>query len=517
MTTIESASGVRIPARLSAPEQAERLALPTAAPVTTADAGAVPTRADVDTSVWRRRYALILTVSDLVAVLVAVFGTQLALSAITGQGLSPLAWGVLVLLAVGWMCVLAITDTRSFRVVGSGSTEFKRVWDASFALLATATIATFLFGLDIGRSLVLLSLPVGVSLLFIERALWRQWLKAARRNGQYSARVLVVGAGPSVNQVVRDFVRSPQSGYRVVGVCMPTGEVGATMEGTDIPIMGTTAAISGALEATGADTVVVTGADDLPPDKVKEISWALEAGKQHLLLAPSITDIAGPRIHTRPAAGLPLIHVETPRFTNSQRIIKRSFDIVVSSIFIVLLLPVFAVIAAVVKLTSAGPVLYRQERVGHNGEPFHMLKFRSMRMGADAELAQLLADQGTSEQPLFKIKDDPRITPVGRVLRKYSLDELPQLFNAWGGSMSLVGPRPQIAAEVALYSSAARRRLLVRPGLTGLWQVSGRSTLDWEQTVRLDLYYVENWSLLGDVSILLRTVKAVVAPGETAH
>lgn len=465
---------------------------------------------------WRRRFAQILEVSDLVAVLIAVFGTHLILAAVTGVGATSTDWIVETVLVLGWLTGLAVADTRSFRVVGSGSTEFKRVWDASFALLATATIVTFMFGLDIGRSLVLLSFPVGVGLLFAERAFWRQWLKRRRRSGAFAARALVVGAGPSVTQVVRDLQRSPQSGYHVVGVCMPTGEVGATT-GMNVPVMGTTEAISQALAATGADTVVVTGADDLPPDKVKEISWALEAGKQHLLLAPSITDIAGPRLHTRPVAGLPLIHVETPRFSRGQRLLKRSFDISISSFFIVALLPVLATIAIIVKTTSQGPVLYRQERVGHNGTPFHMLKFRSMRTGADAELAALLAEQGTSEQPLFKIKDDPRITGVGRILRKYSLDELPQLFNAWGGSMSLVGPRPQIAAEVALYSSAARRRLLVRPGLTGLWQVSGRSALDWEQTVRLDLYYVENWSLLGDISILLRTVKAVIAPGETAH
>jgi lipopolysaccharide/colanic/teichoic acid biosynthesis glycosyltransferase len=180
-------------------------------------------------------------------------------------------------------------------------------------------------------------------------------------------------------------------------------------------------------------------------------------------------------------------------------------------------LPVLATVAIVVKSTSPGPVLFRHERIGREGQPFAMLKFRSMRVGADAELAKLLEAQGTSTQPLFKVKDDPRITPAGRILRKYSLDELPQLFNVLTGSMSLVGPRPQVAAEVALYTDAARRRLLARPGITGLWQVSGRSTLDWEDAVRLDLYYVENWSLIGDLAILIKTVRAVVVPGEAAH
>lgn len=335
--------------------------------------------------------------------------------------------------------------------------------------------------------------------------------------GGYSARVLLVGSECSIAQVAVELERSREAGYRIVGSCVPTGLIGGTIPGTDIPVMGSVAAIDRAIAATGADTVVVTSTDDLPPDKVKEISWALEAGRQHLVLAPNIVDIAGPRIHTRPVAGLPLIHVETPRFSRGERALKRTFDLVVACVALVVFSPVLFGVAVAVQLTSPGPILYKQERIGLNGKPFRMLKFRSMRVGADAELASLLEEQGTSTQPLFKVIDDPRITPVGRFIRKYSLDEFPQLLNVLGGSMSIVGPRPQIAAEVALYSHAARRRLLARPGITGLWQVSGRSSLDWNQTVRLDLYYVENWSLIADLSILLRTVRAVLRPGRTAH
>ena len=281
--------------------------------------------------------------------------------------------------------------------------------------------------------------------------------------------------------------------------------------------MGNVDAVERAIAATQADTVAVTSADELPPDKVKQVSWSLEAGKQHLVLAPSIVDIAGPRIHIRPVSGLPLIHVETPRFSLGQRLLKRSFDLVAAMAIVILISPILLIVAIAVSWTSVGPILYKSERIGRNGKPFRMLKFRSMRVGADKELKALLEAQGTSEQPLFKVKDDPRITPVGRFIRKYSLDELPQVFNVIGGSMSLVGPRPQIAAEVALYSEAAKRRLLTRPGITGLWQVSGRSTLDWDATVRLDLSYVENWSLAGDLAILLKTARAVLAPGESAH
>jgi exopolysaccharide biosynthesis polyprenyl glycosylphosphotransferase len=234
-------------------------------------------------------------------------------------------------------------------------------------------------------------------------------------------------------------------------------------------------------------------------------------------VAPSLTDIGGPRIHTRPVAGLPLIHVETPRYAGSKLFTKRLFDILGSGALITALSPVLIVLAIMVKVTSPGPVLYKQERVGLNGDHFHMLKFRSMRVNADAELQSLLAAQGSSDKPLFKVQNDPRITSIGRLLRKHSLDEFPQLFNVFLGSMSLVGPRPQRDGEVALYDDAARRRLLLKPGMSGLWQVGGRSSLGWEDAIRLDLYYVENWSITGDIVILWRTIRAVLAPGNDAH
>ncbi|WP_375385846.1 sugar transferase [uncultured Microbacterium sp.] len=475
---------------------------------------------------WRRRYGTLLWITDLLALIWVVYGTQIIWF---GTGNAQVAmrddsrfnefsyWVFSAVLVVLWMWALSFADSRSHRVIGAGLAEYTRIVNASFRLFGLVAIAAFLLRVDLARGFLFISLPLGVLVLLLERWLWRQWLLVQRVQGKYVARVLLVGSRTSVAQIARELRRVPGAGYHVVGACVPSGKIAETIEGTNIPIMGSVDAVQRAMQATRADTVAVTSTDDLPPDKVKEISWGLEAGKQHLVLAPSITDIAGPRLHTRPVAGLPLIHVETPRFTNGQRFTKRSFDLIVTSVITLLLSPVLLIVAAAVKLTSNGPLLYKQERVGINGAPFHMLKFRSMRVGADKELAALLAAQGTGETPLFKVKNDPRITPIGKVIRKYSLDELPQLFNVLGGSMSLVGPRPQIAAEVALYTSAARRRLLARPGITGLWQVSGRSTLDWEQTVRLDLYYVENWTLIGDVAILVKTAKAVLLPGASAH
>lgn len=474
---------------------------------------------------WRRSFAARLLISDIFVLIWVVYGTQIAWLGVYPPRVSGgnfwggelSYWVFSAGLVIVWMWALGLVDSRSHRVIGTGTAEYIRIVDASFRVFGLVAILAFLFRVDVARGFLLISLPVGVFVLVLERWLWRQWLIAKRSMGEYAARVLLVGSEESVTQIARELSRSSNAGYLVVGACVPTRRIGALVEGSDIPIMGNVNAVERAVAATKADTVAITSADDLPATKVKQISWALEPGRQHLVLAPSIVDIAGPRIHIRPVSGLPLIHVETPRFSAGQRFVKRMFDIVVSSALLIMLSPLLAGVAIAVKLSSPGTVLFRQERIGLHGRPFSMLKFRSMRQGADAELAGLLEEQGTDTVPLFKVRDDPRITMVGRFIRKYSLDELPQLFNVLGGSMSLIGPRPQVAAEVALYTDAARRRLLTRPGISGLWQVSGRSSLEWEEAMRLDLFYVENWSLVGDAVILLRTLKAVVAPGHSAH
>jgi len=235
----------------------------------------------------------------------------------------------------------------------------------------------------------------------------------------------------------------------------------------------------------------------------------LEGTDIDLVMAPRIVDVSSSRVLPRPVDGVPLIHIDTPDFGGAKFRLKHAFDVIASAALIIALTPVLLVVALAVKLSGPGPILFTHTRIGRHGAPFKMLKFRSMVDSADLQLKGLLAEQGTSDQPLFKVENDPRITPVGRFIRKYSLDELPQLFNVLGGTMSLVGPRPQVADEVALYDSAAARRLLVKPGVTGLWQVSGRSNLSWGDSIRLDLNYIENWSLRGDLGILLRTVKAV--------
>jgi exopolysaccharide biosynthesis polyprenyl glycosylphosphotransferase len=228
-----------------------------------------------------------------------------------------------------------------------------------------------------------------------------------------------------------------------------------------------------------------------------------------MVVAPGMMDVSGPRLEMRPVAGLPLIHVEKPRYHGAKRFGKTSFDLIFAIVALVLVSPLMLFAAAAVKLTSRGPVLYKSERMGLDGNPFPMLKFRSMVDEADRHSATL---SGPNEGAgvLFKLRDDPRVTRVGRVMRKFSIDELPQFINVLRREMSVVGPRPPLRVEVESYENEVHRRLLVRPGVTGLWQVSGRSDLSWEDSVRLDLSYVENWSMVGDMLIIAKTLKAVV-------
>jgi len=475
---------------------------------------------------WRDVYSSRLVLTDLLVLVWVVFGVQIAWfgldsSNVSFRGdLSDLAISYTVLsiaLIAGWMLLLSFYGTRGYRIVGNGSSEYKLIADASLRLFGLVAIVAFLFHIDVARGYILMAFPLGTIILFASRWMWRQWLNVQRMRGRYSSRVVLVGSEQSIEHLERELRRQPTAGYMVVGACTPTMSAPSRIGSTDIPIFGSIDDVHAALESTGADTVVITSSDSLPPNRVRQLSWSLEPGKHHLVVAPGLTDIGGPRIHTRPVAGLPLIHVETPRYDGRTLFTKRAFDIIGSGILLVLLSPLFLALAIAVKTSSAGPVFYKQERVGLRGNPFHMLKFRSMKVNADAELADLLAAQGTDGRPLFKVQNDPRITPIGRTLRKYSLDEFPQLVNVLKGDMSLVGPRPQREGEVALYDDAARRRLLLKPGMSGLWQVSGRSSLSWEDAIRLDLYYVENWSITGDILILWRTLRAVIAPGEQAH
>ena len=420
-------------------------------------------------------------------------------------------WSLTLVVVVVWMLLLAGFGTRSLRTIGTGATEYKSVVQSGLAVLLGIITVAFVFEVTISRLYVFICVLAGTVAIVLSRALWRLWLSTRRAVGFYCQRSIIVGSAMSAAAIATDLHRNSRAGYWIVGACVEGLPPGSLLPDTVVPVLGDPRDVSTAVAETNADTVLVTDGHGLEPAELRALSWSLEPGRQHLIVSPSLTDIAGPRVHSRPVAGLPLIHVETPRYEGADRVVKRAFDIIGSVGLMIALSPLLIPVAVIIVATSHGGLFFSHERIGRDGHPFRMLKFRSMISDADAMLGDLLAQQGTSDQPLFKVVDDPRITPIGRFIRKYSVDEIPQLINVLRGDMSLVGPRPQVAKEVALYDDAASRRLLVRPGMTGLWQVSGRSNLGWDESVRLDLFYVENWSMSADLGILYRTFRAVFA------
>ncbi|MGH3580586.1 MAG: sugar transferase, partial [Mycobacterium sp.] len=302
-------------------------------------------------------------------------------------------------------------------------------------------------------------------------------------------------------------------GYSVVGVCLTGPHPGKTIDipgvGT-LPVLGDEHSVEAALAVTGADTVALTTTDHLGPAGVRELSWDMDRLGVDLVVSPGMVDIAGPRLTMRPVAGLPLIHLERPQYSGTKKLQKRVFDVFVSLSVLLAASPLMILSAIAIKLTSRGPIFYCSERIGIDGVPFRMIKFRTMVVDADKQVSRLSALNDFSGGVLFKIREDPRVTPVGRILRRYSIDELPQFFNVLKREMSVVGPRPPLRCEVDAYTDQVRRRLLVLPGITGLWQVSGRADLSWDDSVRLDLSYVENWSISSDVLIAFKTVRTVL-------
>lgn len=467
---------------------------------------------------WRRRYGRRLQIVDACVVGWAVagaFGLRFGLADLASGRIQEGEYAVLSLaLMVVWWAMLGLWGTRDATILGAGSEEYKRVFAASAWLFGFLAVFSYALRIDTARGFVGMAFPAGVIGLLIGRWLVRQHLTVERKRGGSSSRVLIVGSPPSTDHLIRSLRSVPAAGYLPVAAHLPgASSSSARLVEQGVPITGLHPDIRTILEVIDSlkvDAVAVSAGVHMTPQDLRQLGWELAARDVGMILAPALTDVAGPRIHTQPVAGLPLIHVSTPKLTGGKRVAKRAFDLLFATILCLFLMPLMVVLALLVKSTSKGPVFYQQERVGLHGTTFKMLKFRSMKLGADTELLALLRAQGSADAPLFKVVNDPRVTPIGRLLRKYSLDELPQLFNVIGGSMSLVGPRPQRAGEVALYDDAAHRRLYVSPGMSGLWQVSGRSNLSWEESIRLDLYYVENWSLMGDIVILFKTFKAVL-------
>ncbi|WP_285507024.1 sugar transferase [Actinokineospora sp. NBRC 105648] len=410
--------------------------------------------------------------------------------------------------AVLWL-VLAVSGSRDPRVLGVGQEEYKRLVSAHAHLAGVIAVVGYLSRTETPRAYLLIALPAGLGALLLTRWCWRQWLHAHRRRGEgWSHRVLAVGSGPQVRELSEQLAGRRHLGYDVVAAWIVGQDAGTDAAET-------ARAVLRLARRNDADVIAVTTCDAMGAEVLRRLGWLLEGTGTQLVVVPGLVAVAGPRVHTRPIAGLHLLCIEEPAFTGAGRVAKRLFDVAAATAGLLALSPVLLAIAVVVRVESRGPVLHRQTRIGKHGRPFRMVKFRTM--VADAERRQAaLRTVNEQDGPLFKIRDDPRVTRVGRFLRRYSLDELPQLYNVVVGRMSLVGPRPPLPEEVRQYAKDTRRRLLVKPGLTGLWQISGRSNLTWTDGIALDLHYVENWSFTTDLVILWKTAR-VVAAGTGAY
>jgi exopolysaccharide biosynthesis polyprenyl glycosylphosphotransferase len=413
--------------------------------------------------------------------------------------------GLLAGLPVLWLLSMHALRSYEQQFLWEGLEEFRRTLFAGALLLAGVAVVGWGLQLEIDRSFAVAALLVATALTLAHRHVQREWLRRQRSKGRFLQTTLLVGRPEGVASLHDQLKREARHGFRVVGCCLPSA--GATFAG--LPVLGGPHDVVDVVHRYEVDTVAVLPSPELDGAALRRLGWDLEATRAELLLAPAVTEIAGPRVRIRPVCGLSLLQMSRPELRGVRRLLKGAFDRSGAALGLLLLAPVLLGIAIAVKATSHGPVLFRQERVGRGGRIFPMFKFRSMEVDAERRIEQLTAaNEGNGV--LFKIRHDPRVTRVGRTLRRYSLDELPQLFNVLRGDMSLVGPRPPLPEEVGRYDADMHRRFVVKPGLTGLWQVSGRSNLSGDDSVRIDIHYVENWSLFLDLMILWRTVGAVL-------
>lgn len=424
---------------------------------------------------------------------------------------------VSVLLFLMWMSALSIGRTRGTHILDSGARQYQAVARASFNTFACLAIAALVFRAAPPRIFLGIAGVLGLLFLFLSRRAWRSWVLHRRTHGGQLANALVIGGVRSAQDIMRRFIADPAYGLRVVGVWVPDRVAGRSerihVGDVDVPVMGTETGMDDALAANAfdfIDTVVVTDTEHLGHDGMRELAWALEGHDVDLLVAPNVVDVAGPRVHLEAHGNMPLIYLSGPSYSRSRTLSRALFDRSFALMVLLAASPVLLVAALAIRLTSRGPIFYRSERIGMHGVPFEMFKFRTMVHDAD-QVREELVKHNIGAGPLFKMRDDPRVTRVGKVLRRFSIDEIPQFYNVLRGDMSVVGPRPPLRCEVDTYDETVMRRLLIKQGITGLWQVSGRSDLSWEDSVRLDIDYVENWSMMRDLQIILRTLRAVLA------
>jgi exopolysaccharide biosynthesis polyprenyl glycosylphosphotransferase len=484
-------------------------------------------------SEWKHRHHKRIAAIDVVGIIIAIMLAHGATTAL-GNGAHPGTVGLQasamasLFIIVVLLFSLALYRSRDVSLIHSGAEEYRRVAAATVAAFACGAL-TLLVGPAVGLSTEVLSLIESdivrifipgafiaiMAALLTGRYTLRRDLRSRWARGEGVARTVVLGKPESATRFCDSVARSAPATYGVVGVCIPDfqGDLGAVVEtplGT-LPVLGDDTSVELALQVTGADAVVVTSVDELGPARMKTLEWTLDSLGVELLIVPGIADTACSRINLRHIDNVPVLHVSQPRFKGSSALGKRTFDIAFGLLALVAAMPMLWVAALAIKIDDGGPVIFRQTRIGKNGKPFRILKFRTMTTDADARKDAERSAANDADAVFFKSANDSRITRIGRLLRATSLDELPQLFNVIGGSMSVVGPRPLVPGEGSSVQHFLARRSLVKPGMTGLWQVSGRSEVSDDERVRLDHSYVDNWSGITDLMIVLATVRAVLA------
>lgn len=469
-------------------------------------------------SSWRNVYRRKIVLTDTAIVLLAVSAAHVIRFGPDGGGIS---YGFAVeradllsmALALCWLSALVLIQSRELTVMGSGPEEYRRVIAATGWLFGGIAAVSLFLQAGIPRGYLALALPIGLVGLLFGRRFWRRRLAASRGRGDCTSNVVVIGSRTSVESIGRRFDSARNAGYRVVGACIP-GHHGSPdavdVGGRVVPVLGNENSIDAAIDSSMADTFLVASIEQLGHTRMRDLSWRLESRKMNLVVLPGMVDIVGQRLKICPLDGFPLLHIARAKYDGAARNGKSAFDFLLAVLALVVLTPILALAAVAIKLDDGGPVFFRQERVGRRGQHFKIWKLRTMKVDAEAEISSARATAGQTSAVFYKSASDTRITSMGRFLRRTSIDEIPQLFNVLRGEMSIVGPRPLVPGEGSRVAHFVERRTLVKPGLTGLWQVSGRSDVSEEERIRLDHYYVDNWSAVQDLMIIWKTVAAVV-------
>lgn len=410
-------------------------------------------------------------------------------------------------LPVLWVIAVWLAGGYDARLIGTGSDEFRKILNAGVGLTAAVALFSYAVNLDLSRAYVLIAFPCVTLFDLIARYAMRKRLYRLRGSGRCMLSVVAVGHELAVADLVNELRREQYRGLTVVGACVAQPSECAEVVG--VPVYGGLDDVTAAVTAFGADTVAVLACPEMGGIRLRSLAWELEKTGTDLCVSPALLDVAGPRPTIGPTAGMTLLHVDHSRLSGPRLVLKDLFDRCAAAAALIFLAPLMVLLAVAIRLSDHGPALFTQARVGKDGRVFRIYKFRTMVVDAEQRKAQPLAKDNLGGI-LFKLRRDPRVTSIGAHLRRWSIDELPQLINVLLGDMSLVGPRPGLPDEAERYAEHVRRRLVVKPGLTGLWQVNGRSDLSRAESVRLDLRYMENWSFALDLQILWKTISALI-------